>query len=230
VYSLPQKLVAEFIGSFALVFFAAGAICCDQVLRASAQSGLGLLGIALAYGLAMAILFSALGHISGGHFNPAISIGFWVTKRLSALQTILYWAAQVGGAIAASYLLRALLAVSAWGPVSLGAPSLAADFTRAHGMLLEGVATFLLVLVFFATAVDINNPFNKMAGFAIGLAITAGALVSGPFTGASMNPARALGPALAARHWANHGVYWIGPLLGGVLAGWFYDRFFLHEA
>ena len=229
MYSLPQKLAAEFIGSFSLVFFATGAICCDQYLRTSPQTGLGPLGIALAYGLAMAFLFSAFGHISGGHFNPAISIGFWVTKRLSTLHTLLYWAAQVGGAIAASYLLRTLLAVSAWGPVSLGAHSLATDFTRAQGMILEGVITFLLVLVFFATAVDINNSSNKIAGFAIGLAIAAGVLVCGPFTGASMNPARALGPALAARHWANHGVYWIGPLLGGVLAAWFYDRIFLHE-
>ncbi len=230
MYSLPQKLVAEFMGSFALVFFAAGAICSDQYLRTSSQSGFGLLGIALAYGLAMAILFSALGHISGGHFNPAITIGFWVTKRLGTLQTFLYWAAQVGGAIVAAYFLRTLLGVSVWGPVSLGAPSLAPDFTRAHGMLLEGVTTFLLVLVFFATALDSNSSINKIAGFAIGLAITAGAIVSLPFTGASMNPARALGPALASRHWANHGVYWIGPLLGGVLASWFYDRFFLHEA
>ncbi|MGH9702692.1 MAG: aquaporin [Candidatus Acidiferrales bacterium] len=229
MYSLPQKLAAEFVGSFSLVFFAAGAICCDQYLRTSSQIGIGLLGMALAYGLAMAVLFSALGHISGGHFNPAISIGFWVTRRLGTLHTLLYWAAQIGGAVCACYLLRALLAVSAWGPVSLGAPSLAADFTRAQGMILEGVAAFLVVLIFFATAVDINNSSNKFAGFVIGLAITAGVLATGPFTGGSMNPARAFGPALASHHWANHGVYWIGPLLGGVLAAWFYDRIFLRE-
>jgi MIP family channel proteins len=230
VYSLPQKLAAEFIGTFTLIFIGAGSICCDQFLRTSNQSGVGLVGIALAHGLAIAIMVSALGHISGGHFNPAISIGFWVTKKLSTMQVILYWVAQLLGAMSAAYLLRAIFAVSVWGPVSLGTPDLATDFSRAHGMLLEGVMTFLLVFVVFATAVDPKGAFNKIAGFAIGLTITMDILMGGPFTGGAMNPARAFGPALAAHHWANHGVYWIGPLLGGILAGWLYDRMFLREA
>jgi glycerol uptake facilitator-like aquaporin len=97
-------------------------------------------------------------------------------------------------------------------------------------MLLEGVMTFLLVFVVFATAVDPKGAFNKIAGFAIGLTITMDILMGGPFTGAAMNPARALGPALASHHWANHGVYWVGPLLGGVLAGWVYTAVFLRES
>src|ERR1700681_1800112 len=105
MYSKPQKLVAEFVGTFALIFFGVGSICADQYLRAGSngQVGLGLLGIALAYGLAMGIMVTSLGHISGGHFNPAITIGFWVTRRLSTLHSISYWIAQLLGATAGAY-------------------------------------------------------------------------------------------------------------------------------
>jgi len=224
---LPQKLIAEFFGTLALTFFAVGAICADQYLRASGQGGFGLLGLALAYGLAYAIMVSALGHISGAHLNPAVTIAFWVTKRLSTLQSLLYWIAQLLGALAGAYLVVAIIPEAVWRPVGLGTPALTPDFTRMHGMLLEGVMTFFLVLVFFATAVDARGAFDKIAGFAIGLTVTIDMLVGGPFTGAAINPARAFGPALTAHYWTNHGVYWVGPLLGGVLAGVIYDRVFL---
>src|SRR3981189_1809909 len=100
MYTTFQKFAAEFIGTFALVFFGAGAVCADRYLQSS--GGIGLLGVALASGLAMAIMVSALGHISGGHFNPAISIGFWVTKRINTIDTVLYWVAQLAGATAAA--------------------------------------------------------------------------------------------------------------------------------
>ena len=227
MYTLPQKLIAEFFGTLALTFFAVGAICADQYLRASGQGGFGLLGLALAYGLAYAIMVSALGHISGAHLNPAVTIAFWVTKRLSTLQSLLYWIAQLLGALAGAYLVVAIIPEAVWRPVGLGTPALTPDFTRMHGMLLEGVMTFFLVLVFFATAVDARGVFDKIAGFAIGLTVTIDMLVGGPFTGAAINPARAFGPALTAHYWTNHGVYWVGPLLGGVLAGVIYDRVFL---
>jgi aquaporin Z len=94
-------------------------------------------------------------------------------------------------------------------------------------MLFEAIMTFFLVLVVFATAVDERGAFDKVAGFAIGLTITAGALFGGPFTGAALNPARAFGPALAASHWNNHGVYWVGPLAGGMAAGFLYNKLYL---
>jgi MIP family channel proteins len=228
MYNKPQKLVAEFVGTFALVFFGVGAICADQFLRSSTngQSAFGLLGIALAHGLAIGIMVTSLGHISGGHFNPAVTIGFWVTRKFSTFDTLAYWIAQVAGAVAASYLLRTL-PFDAWSSVQLGTPNLAGGISRTSGMTIEAVMTFFLVFVVFATAVDERGAFNKIAGFAIGLTVTLGVLLGGPFTGAAMNPARALGPALAANHWANHGVYWIGPLAGGVAAGWLYDTIFL---
>ena len=227
MYSNSQKLIAEFIGTFALIFFGAGAVCTDQYLHGT--GGLGILGIALAHGLAIAIMVSALGHISGGHFNPAVTIGFWVTKRVTTIDTVLYWAAQLAGATAAAFLLKVVVPEETWRAVALGVPELARDFPRWAGMALEGVATFFLVLVFFATAVDERGTFKSIAGFGIGLTITLGFLVAGPLTGAALNPARAFGPALAAAHWANHGVYWVGPLAGGFLAGLLYNSLYLKK-
>ena len=215
MYSLTQKLLAEFFGTFAVVFFAAGALCADQYLRSSGQGSITVLGLALAYGLTVGIMVTAIGHISGGHLNPAVTVGFWVSRRLSTMQTLLYWVAQLLGAIAAAYALVIIIPDSSWRPEALGSitPALAPDFTRLHGMLLEGVMTFFLVFVFFATSVDAKGAFNKVAGFAIGLAVTVDALCGLPFTGAAVNPARAFGPALVTRnHWTNHGVYWVGPL------------------
>jgi MIP family channel proteins len=230
MYSKPQKLVAELVGTFALIFFGVGSICADQFLRTSSngQVGLGLLGIALAHGLAIGIMVTSLGHISGGHFNPAVTIGFWVTRKLSTFDTLAYWIVQLaGGALAATLLRR--LPVDVWAPVQLGTPDLASGISRTNGMIFEAVMTFFLVFVVFATAVDERGAFNKVAGFAIGLSITMAALFGGPFTGAALNPARAFGPALASNHWTNHGVYWIGPLAGGVVAGWLYDTLFLSK-
>jgi MIP family channel proteins len=228
MYSKPQKLVAEFIGTFALVFFGVGAISADQFLHSitNGQSGFGLLGVALAQGLAIGIMVTSLGHISGGHFNPAVTIGLWVTRKFSTFDTLAYWVAQVAGAVAAAYLLRRL-PFDAWGTVQLGTPDLASGVTRTNGMIFEAVMTFFLVFVVFATAVDAQGAFDKIAGFAIGLTVTMGVLLGGPFTGAALNPARAFGPALASNHWTNHGVYWIGPLAGGIVAGWLYDTLFL---
>jgi len=229
MYSRPQKLIAEFFGTFALIFFGAGSICADQLLKSSGDAGLGLLGIALAHGLAIAIMVSSMGHISGGHYNPAITIGFWVTRRLGFIDTILYWFAQLLGASTAAFLLRVMVPETIWQAVQLGTPALANGLTRTDGMLIEGIMAFFLVFVVFATAVDEKGAFNKIAGFGIGLTITMGALFGGPFTGGSMNPARAFGPALVSHHWMNQGVYWVGPLAGGVLAASIYDTAFLRR-
>ena len=227
MYNLSQKLVAEFIGTFALIFFGAGAICVDFHLRST--GGIGLLAIALAHGLAIAVMVSALGHISGGHFNPAITIGFWVTRRLSTLDSLAYWAVQLAGATAAAFVLKAVIPEDIATNVFLGTPELMRDFPRWSGMALEAVTTFFLVLVVFATAVDSRGTFKAIAGFGIGLTITLGILVAGPFTGAALNPARAFGPAVASGHWLNWGIYWVGPLAGGFIAGLLYDSLFLRH-
>jgi len=228
MYNLAQKLIAEFLGTFALVFFGAGAACSFQYLHGALD--INLFAVALANGLAIAILFTALSHISGGHFNPAVTIGFWVTRRLNTMDTVAYWAAQLAGAIAAAFFLKAVIPEEAWRAVTLGTPDLARDFPRWAGMSLEAVATFFLVLIVFATAVDERGPSRPIAGFGIGLAYALGILVLGPFTGGALNPARAFGPALAATHWSNHGIYWVGPLAGGFVAGLLYDSLFLKKA
>lgn len=228
MYNLSQKLFAEFLGTFALIFFGAGAVCVDFFLRSS--GGLGLLAIALAHGLAIAIMVSAVGHISGGHFNPAITIGFWVTRRLSTLESVAYWFAQLLGAAAAAFLLKLVIPEDVAANVFLGTPELMRDFPRWSGMTLEAVTTFFLVFVVFATAVDERGTFRSIAGFGIGLTITLGILIAGPFTGGALNPARAFGPALASGHWLNWGIYWVGPLGGGFVAGLLYDTLFLRKS
>ena len=222
MYSRPQKLAAEFLGTFAVVLFSAGAVCADQLVRSVNPTGaIGPLGIALAYGFAFASLSAALAHVSGGHFNPAVTIGFWVTRRCTTFDTLAYWLAQITGAVAAAYLLRWVVPEDAWQTVALGTPELASGLTRSPALLIEGLATFVLTFVVFAAAKHPSpGALSAMAG---GLAITAGSLFSAPFTGGAMNPARAFGPALMAGHWTSHGVYWVGPLAGGMLAAWTYQ-------
>ena len=227
MYNLTQKLTAEFIGTFALVFFGEGAVCVDMQLRTNATGGIGLLAIALAHGLAIAIMVSALGHISGGHFNPAVTIGFWVTKKLSTLDTLFYWLAQLAGAAAAAFLLRAVIPEEVWRSVALGTPELMRDFPSWAGLALEATTTFFLVFVVYGTAIDTRAP--KIGGLAIGATVAMDILFGGPLTGAAMNPARTFGPALASGHWNNHMVYWIGPLAGGALAGLLYGKFLIKE-
>jgi MIP family channel proteins len=223
VYNTPQKLVAEFLGTFAFVFFSAGAVCAERFTQGA---GGGVLGIALTAGLSIAIFSTALGSISGAQFNPAITIGLWITKRVNTMEAFGYWIAQIFGGVAAAFLLKALLPRDeAWQPVLGGTPDLARDFTRLPAIGLEALITFFLVFVYFATRSEDDLKSRARSGFAVGLIYTLGILLAGPFTGAALNPVRAFGPALASTHWANQGVYWVGPLIGG-LAGPIYDALY----
>ena len=227
MYTTTQKLVAEFLGTFALVFFGAGAICTERFLQ---SSGTGLLATALASGIAIAVLSLAFSHISGAHFNPAVTIGFWISKRMNTMEVLGYWLAQILGGIIAAFLLKAIIPrEDAWQPVLGGTPDLMRDFTRLPAMGLEALITFFLVLVYFATTSDDNIESRSLSGFAVGLVYTIGILVAGPFSGAALNPARAFGPALASTHWANQGVYWVGPLTGGFVAGLVYDALYARK-
>ena len=227
MYTTSQKLVAEFLGTFALVFFGAGAICTERFLQGN---GSGPLGAALASGLAIAVMSVAFGHISGAHFNPAVTIGFWITKRMSTVEVLGYWIAQMLGGIVAAFCLKAIVPrEDAWQPVLGGTPDLVRDFTRLPAMGLEALITFFLVLVYFATTSEDNIDSRSLSSFAVGLVYSIGILVAAPFTGAALNPARAFGPALASTHWSNQGVYWVGPLAGGFLAGLIYDAMYARK-
>lgn len=219
-----KPLLAEVIGTFTLIFAGAGAIIANE----AAHGTVGLLGIALAHGLAIGVMFSALGVISGGHFNPAVTCGFVVCGRMSVVRGIAYVIAQLVGATFAAL---ALVATYPSGPatlVHLGTPSLAPGLAKTAGVLLEAIGAFFLVTVVFGTAVHPAGP--RIGGLAIGLTITMDILAFGTLTGAAVNPARAFGPALVAGAWRDQWVYWVGPLLGGALAGALYDGAYLPGA
>ncbi len=215
-----RHFIAEFIGTFALVFIGSGAI-----IRVAASGG-SLGEIALAHGLILSIMVTALMRISG-HFNPAITASFLVTRRIEPMMAVVYWIAQFMGAIIAAYALKALMPAAAVEATRVGGQMVAASISFGGAVILEAIATFFLVWAVFATAVDPNAP--KVGGFAIGLTIAADILVIGPFTGGSMNPARSFGPALVSGNWEAQAVYWIGPLIGAILAGVLYDRVFLRR-
>jgi aquaporin TIP len=218
-----RKFVAEFIGTFALVLFGVGAI-----LQQHQTQMVGITGIAVAHGLAILVSIYALGHISGGHFNPAVSFSFFVTRRMNAGTMLLYWAAQFLGAIVAACILKQAYFVSG-ADVNYGAPVLDPSVRPFLAALLEGIAAFMLVTVIFGTAVDPRAPAG-FAGLAIGLTITANVLMGGILTHMCFNPARALGPALIGGQWQDHWVYWVGPLLGGGAAALLYDKLLLKRA
>ena len=214
-----RKSVAELVGTFALVFVGAGSIIANEF----SGGQVGLLGIALAHGLVLAIAISATGHISGGHINPVVTICFLITRRLGVTTAIYYVVAQFVGAVLAALLLRVIFPESAWAAesVKLGTPLVASEISFATAVLVELVLTFFLVFAIFGTAGDPQGP-KGIAGFGIGLVLVFDILVGGPLTGAAMNPARTFGPALAGVYWDDHLVYWIGPLIGGLAAAVLY--------
>jgi aquaporin TIP len=189
-----RRAVAESIGAFTLTFIGAGA--------AAAAGGVHdptLIGVAIANGLAIGVMVCALGPISGGHFNPAITFGFVLARKIKPQLAVIYWIAQFSGAALAALLVRDLLPREITEAVKLGVPALGHGVDASSGFLLEAVLTFFLVIVVFG----------------------------GPFTGAAMNPSRAFGPQLVGDHWANGWVWYAGPLLGGAVAALLYSLLFL---
>jgi aquaporin TIP len=223
--NLFTAAVAEAIGTFALIFI--GVLSITAVSRVLAPAGLAnLTSIGLAHGLTIMVMVAALGAVSGGHFNPAITLGFLVTGRMSAPTGLAYWIAQLVGASLAALLLLPVL-----GPrlVALGTPALGAGIGFWAGVILEAVGTFFLVLAVFGTTVD-SRGLRSVAPVAIGLTIALDIMAFGPLTGSAVNPARAFGPALASGQWTNQLVYWIGPLVGGALAALLDHHFFMEPA
>ena len=216
-----RPLVAEFVGVFFLVFLGAGAI----VANTYREGVVGLVGIALAFGLALAIAVSATMNVSGGHINPAVTLGLWSIGRIGWRQAGLYVVAQLLGAVVAALAIKGLYPEMPGRIAQLGTPQLASVLTLAQGIVLEAILTFFLAFVVMATAVDSAEP--KMAGFAIGLTLTVGILAGGPLTGGALNPARAFGPALVANAWLAQLVYWVGPILGAIAAMQLYERLLL---
>lgn len=215
--------MAEFAGTFCFFLVAVGANITHALLVMRGGEGLGLTGIALATGLALAALITAFGHVSGAHFNPAVTVAAIVLRQVSVTLGAFYVAIQLAAAVLAGFTLRALFPAAAWQEVNLGTTAVAADISFGTAVLVEALLTFMLVSVIFGSAIGAKVP--GAAGFAIGFTVAAAILLGGPLTGASMNPARTFGPALAANSWDNHVVYWIGPMSGAILAALVYGLF-----
>jgi MIP family channel proteins len=219
-----RHFVAEFVGTFALVFVGGATIITSPLVQSQAT----VLSVALAHGLILALLVSATMSISGGHLNPAVTTGFLVTRRIDPMMAVIHWIAQFLGAIIAAYMLKALMPSAVANATLLGGQRISADTSLLQAIGLEAIATFFLVFVVFGTAVDQRGP--KLGGMAIGLTIAADILAIGPLTGGSMNPARSFGPAVVTHVFEGQTAYWVGPILGGVVAALLYDRLFLRES
>ncbi len=207
-----KKALAEGLGTFMIVFTGCGAVMISERFSGSIPS----LAIPVIFGLTVAIMIYALGHISGAHFNPAVTLAFTIARHFPAHRVIPYLVAQFLGAVAAVWLLVAILpAGSGFGATIPNVPTFAA-------VVWEFVLTFLLMFVIISVATD-TRAVGTMAGVAIGGAVTVSAFVGGPLTGASMNPARSFGPALWAGVLDTYWIYVVGPILGAVSAAVFYQ-------
>lgn len=222
-----RPLMAEFIGAFALTFIGAGSIVVNAFTTPPGGHGFTtLVGVALAHGFTIFVMASAFGHVSGAHFNPAVTVAFLVTKRIAGAMGSMYIVAQLMGAGIAGMTLVATMPAEAIAATKLGATLLAPGIGPLPGLILEAVATFFLVSVIFGSAVDPRGAGN-LAPLAIGMTVAMDILAIGPLTGASMNPSRSFGPAFALAGapgiWGDHLIYWIGPILGAIVAAIIYD-------
>jgi aquaporin NIP len=210
---LGRRALAEGLAAFTLVFAGAGAIVAD----ASYDGALGTVGIAIVFGLVIMVMVYATGHLSGAHINPAVTIAFTLTRHFPGREAVAYVAAQCVGAICAGLV---LLAIWPSQPADLGATAPSVGVGSA--LVYEAVLSAFLMFVIMAVATD-TRAVGAAAAIAIGGTIGLDALVGGPVTGASMNPARSLGPALAAWEWRDFWIYVVGPVAGTALGGFAYQ-------
>lgn len=203
----PARLLAEFIGVFLLCLAGIGAI----------SNQAGLTGTALAHGIAIFVAICAFAHVSGAHFNPAVTTALALTKRIAWLDALAYIVAQLLGGLAAAALWESM------NPNWQGVPALSEGVTLSQGIMAEAVATFILMITIMGVAVDKRGTFAIVAGLPVGLAITADIFFAGPATGAAMNPGRWFGPALINGDLSNALVWTVGPLLGAIVATYLYD-------
>jgi aquaporin Z len=223
--SLARRLTAEALGTFSFVFIGAAVVVVNGGFP---NSGIGLLGIALAHAVALSVMISATMTISGGHLNPAVTLGLLAARRIDLLSAAAYIITQLAAACVAALLVKLLFPPNAVRSAVLGIPVIASSVSVGQAIALEAVLTFFLVSAVFGTAVSPDAP--RVAGFGIGLVLLFDILVGGPLTGAAMNPARAFGPAVVSGEWVGQPVYWIGPILGGIVAALVWEYFLMPRA
>ncbi|KAK4479239.1 hypothetical protein RD792_014750 [Penstemon davidsonii] len=215
-----KATLSEFFSTFIFVFAGEGSILAlDKMYRDSGLGASRLVFIALAHALSLFAAVASSMNVSGGHINPAVTFGALLGGRVSVLRSVYYWVAQLLGAVVASALLR--LATDGMRPYGF---SVGAGVGSLSALLMEIILTFGLVYTVFATAIDPKRgSLGTIAPLAIAFIVGANTLVGGPFSGASMNPARAFGPALVGWRWSDHWIYWVGPFIGAGLAGVIYE-------
>jgi aquaporin Z len=206
---LTKKAIVEFIGTFALLFMGVGSIVMTE--------NSNLIAISLAHGLAIGLPIMAAGHISGGFFNPAVTIGMWVTRRIDTYGAIVYIGAQLLGALAGTLFVLAAFPETARDAVNLGIPVVGAGYTSSNALVAEIVATFFLMFVIYGVAVD-QRSAKGAGGLAIGLSISMGIFATGAISGAALNPARWFGPAIVDGNLDDFWIWIIGPIVGAVVA------------
>ncbi|EOA37870.1 hypothetical protein CARUB_v10011466mg [Capsella rubella] len=221
-----KAYLAEFISTLLFVFAGVGsAIAFGKLTENAALDASGLVAIAICHGFALFVAVSIAANHSGGHVNPAVTFGLVVGGKVTIITGVFYWIAQLLGSTIACFLLKFVT-----GGLAIPIHSVAAGVGSTQGVVMEIIITFALVYTVYATAVDSNNgTLGTIAPLAIGLIVGANILAAGPFSGGSMNPARSFGPALAAGDFSGHWVYWVGPLVGGGLAGVIYSNAFITE-
>lgn len=215
----PARLLAEFVGTFALIFIGAGSIMTAAEL---AGGGYSLIGIAAAHGFVLAVMISALGHVSGAHFNPAVSLGVLIAKGIKPVEFVAYVITQLVAATVAALALGVIYNTAVKDATGLGTPAISDNYSVGQALLVEGILTFFLVFTVMAVAVDSRGAFKIVAGLPIGFVVFFDILMGGPVTGAAMNPARWFGPALVSGNWSDWWVYLVGPLVGGAIAAAIY--------
>lgn len=221
--SLFRRSLAELLGTFALVFFGAGSVASKYFPEAT----YGIFGVAVAHGLVLAVMVTALLGISGGHLNPAVTLGLVAVRRTDLRSGAAYIVAQLVGAVLAALMIKVVYPTGVVRPIALGTPTIANTITLNQAMIIEGLMTFFLVSAVFGTCINPAAP--RLGGLGIGLTLLFDILVGGPLTGGAVNPARAFGPALVSGQWVGHIVYWVGPIVGGVLAALLWEYVLLRE-
>ncbi len=223
-----KKYIAEFLGTLLIVFIGAGAICADHSLKMAGGHGVAPTWIIPVFGIVLVAIVYATSYISGSHINPAVTISFWITRRLCANTAIFYIISQLAGALIAACFLR-ILFPDAVSTVYLGTCTLGDEVSYWMASLIEFISTFLFVFTIYATAVD-RRTSNILSGVAIGLVYLFGVSISTTFSGGALNPARVFGPAVVSGHFDYHYVWWLGPVSGGVAAGFLYKKVFPPKA
>jgi aquaporin Z len=224
--NLIPRVVAEFIGTFALLF--AGAGTAAALVGVATAPSANLVAIALAHGLVIGLMVAAVWHISGAHFNPAVTLGMLVTGRIRALTAVFYWLAQLAGAVVAVLLLRAVIPQGAHRlKLSLLEPGV--NVAPLDAMVVEAVITFFLVWVIFGTLVDSRSAFKSAGPLAVGAAYAVGIFAASLLTGGALNPARSLGPEIVLGKFGDWWIYVAGPFFGAVIGALLYEYLVLDQ-